>query len=169
MPDYRYVLYDTAAFGTSADTEHVLFQVAQGGDSTHTEDFTNMRGAGALPGEEAFSVDKISVAVDGVHGANEADVAQIWDGAFIEVRVADKTVFKAPARLCAEASAYGGAYTQGTAADATFVGLLGNGYSLDIPIEIPGGTAFRVRLYQDTALTASTQVKVCLHGILTRP
>ena len=94
MSEFDFVLYDTAPFGASADTEHVLFQVAQGADSTHTESFTNMRGSGSLPQDEAFLVNKVGISVD--FGPDDNEVDGVWINSFIEVRISDETVFKAP-------------------------------------------------------------------------
>lgn len=168
MANYSYTLYDTAALGNSAPAEFNLFQVAQGADSTHTESYTNMRGSGALPSEEAFTVERIGVFPDVSLAA--ADVPKVWINSFLEFRIADRTVLKAPLAVFADHGAYSGHYTQGTAADLAIIGRMGSGYALDIPIQIPGGTAFRVRLYQGTALSAANQyLKVVLYGVLVLP
>ncbi len=168
MADYTATLYDTAVFGTTAGAEHTLFQVAQGGDSTHVEAFTNMRGAGSLPNDEDFRVDEIAVFPD--VNASAADLQNMTIGSFLEVRVSDKTVLKAPLAMFMKHAAYGGLYTQATAANEALIGLLGDGYKLPIPIAIPGGTSFRVRIYQGTAMSAASQnLKVALNGVLTMP
>lgn len=165
--DLDYTLYDTAIFGTVANFESVLFQVAQGADVTHIESFTNMRGAGALPQEEAFKCNWIGVAVDFTSTLPQ-DYKAMWLGSFLEFRLSDKTVLKAPLAMFAAASGFSGHYSQAAAADNAAIGLMGNGYTLDIPIEISGGTAFRVRIVQGTVLSAvSKNVKVLLNGILT--
>lgn len=167
MADLRYFLYDTAVFGTTAGTEHVLFQVAQGGDATHTEDFTNSRGAGSLPSEERFVCDRIGVFVDAAIA--DAEVEKVFTGSFLEIRVADKSVFKAPLKVCAGYGGWSGHFTQATAANRALIGPAQGYCHLDIPIEIPGGTAFRVRVYQKTALAAAANVKVVLGGVLSTP
>lgn len=165
MPDYSFVLYDTAPFGASAGTEHVLFQVSQGSDSTHTEAYTNSRGAGQLPTEEKMLVERIHVIVD--HNTAIADVPKIFNASFLEIRVSDKTIFKAPLAMLSSFNAYGGHYSQAAAADEAVIGLIGVGYELKIPILIPGGVSFRIRVYQGTAVTAASNLKVALEGTLT--
>lgn len=168
MADLTYVLYDTAAFGATAGTEHVLFQVTQGADSTHVEAFTNMRGNGSLPQEEAFEISLIGVMAD--FDMTEAEVAEVFRASFLEIRVSDETVLKAPLSCFAYRNSYGGAYSQGTAADNAIIGLAGDGFVLTIPVQIRGGTSFRIRVYQGTAMSgASKNVKVMLFGRLTRP
>ena len=167
MPDLDYVLYDTAVFGATANNESVLFQVAQGGDATHTESFTNMRGAGQLPQAEAFSVEWIGVNPD--HALVEADIEAIWRGSFLEIRVADLTVLKAPLRLFADQADYQGHFAQAAAANRVIIGLRGEGYALTKPISIPGGTYFRVRVVQGPAVTAGSNMKVNMRGTLTIP
>lgn len=167
--DLDYVLYDTAVFTNVANTEQVLFQVAQGGDATHTESFTNMRGSGALPQEEAFACIRIGVTVD-FDTAGEEDYTTVWRGSFLEVRVSDKTVLKAPLALFSAANMYGGHYSQAAAANNAVIGLQGDGLKLDIPITIKGGTAFRVRVVQANATSAASKnMKVWLRGTLTTP
>ena len=169
MPEtIKYVLYDTAEFGASAGVDHELFQVAEGADSTHVEHFTNSRGAGALPPEESFLVEEIQVFPD--PDLSQADAQLVWKDSFLEVKVGDRTYLKAPLQLFAASQGFQGHYTQGTAADANMTSMKGEGFKLDPAIEIPGGTKFRVRVYQGTALSgANKSVKVCLIGKLTRP
>jgi len=168
MADYDYVLFDTAVFGVAANTEHTLFQVPQGGDATHTEAFTNMRGAGALPAEEAFRIEEIHVMVD-VNGA-VADLQDMWVGNFLEIRIADRTLLKIPLVMAASHNEFGGMYTQETAADEALIGRKGDGFKLKVPLQLPGGTSFRVRIQQVTAMSAASQnVKVALRGTLTMP
>jgi len=163
----RYVLYDTAPFGTSAGVDHELFQVAEGADSTHVESYTNSLGAGSLPTEYKFTVEKIEVFPD--QDVSQADLQKIWKDSLLELKVAEKTYVKAPLQLFAASQGYQGHYTQGTASDANMVSMKGEGFVLDPPVEIPGGTKFRVRVYQGTALSSATNVKVCLIGKLERP
>ena len=165
--DLDYILYDTAVFGTVANFESVLFQVAQGADVTHVESFTNMRGAGALPQEEAFKCNWLGVTVDFTSTLPQ-DYKAMWLASFLEFRLSDKTVLKIPLAAAAAYSAFSGHYSQAAAADNAAVSLMGNGYTLDIPIEISGGTAFRVRVVQGTVLSAASKnVKILLGGILT--
>lgn len=162
-----YELYDTVVMGVAAGTEHTLFQVAQGGDTTHTRSFTNSRGAGQLPGEENFFIDAVKATLD--ETAIAADREGIWVKSYLEIRVADETLLQVPLSEVACRNGYGGHYTQAAAAEEALIGLIGDGYKLKYPIKIPGGTAFRVNVYQGTAVAAGTEVRVILDGVLERP
>lgn len=167
MADYRYWLYDTAVFGATANAESNLFQLVTGADSTHNEQFTNMRANGALPPNEKFVIDKVSVVVD--FQPAKADLDTLFNSSFIEMKIADFTVFKCITALFVDASAYGGALVQTAASDTLAVGLLGDGMEFDKPIVLPGGTPFKVRIVQGPALTANSFIKVVLSGIYTIP
>lgn len=165
--DLDYILYDTIPLGTVINTEFQLFKVAQGGDATHTENFTNMRGAGSLPIGEAFVVNRIGLIID----ANTvvADLHNLFLKSFVEIRVNDKSLLKMPAALASDANMYGGHYTQTAAANEYTVGLEGDGFDLAIPIKIPGGNSFFVRYFQGTVMTATVNMKVYLRGTYTLP
>lgn len=165
MPDFSFVLYDTAPFGATAGTDHVLFQVSQGADSTHTEAYTNSRGAGQLPTEEKFLLKRLHAIID--HNTALADIPKIFNASYFELRVSDKIVFKCPLAMLSSKNSYGGHYTQAAAADEAVIGLDGEGYELEIPIEIQGGVSFRPKVYQGTAVTASSNIKIVLEGTLT--
>lgn len=163
-----YIFYDTAAFGNAAATEHTLFQVARGGDATHTEAFTNMEGAGALPAGNDFELHKIGVVVD--YNTVVADLPKLCVGSFLELIILNKTVFKAPLAKFIDRSAWGGFYSQAAAADEAAIGLLGDGYTFRKTIPLKGGWSFRVRVYQGLALAAAnSNLKVNLEGLLTTP
>lgn len=164
-----YPLFDTIVFGNATQAEQALFQVPQGGDTTHTKTFTNMRGAGALPVQENFTVKKIGVFVDFLV-VLPSDLYNIWIGNYLELRVADQTLIQAPLRVFAQYNAFTGHYSQAAAANGTLGGIQNDGYELEDPIVIKGGTAFRVNVPQNTALSvASIPVRVVLHGELDRP
>lgn len=166
--DLRYYLYDTAILSTVVNTEFQLFKVPQGGDATHTENFTNMRGAGSLPTEEKFIIDWVGVIID--YDTVIGDIRKMWLKSFLEIRVNDKSVLKAPLIMFSNQNMYGGHYTQAAAADQYAVGPMGDGMELDKKIEIPGGTSFFIRLFQGTALSAATcNTKVVLGGVYTLP
>lgn len=167
MTDISYVLYDTVVLGTVANTDNSLFQVTQGADATHTELFTNARGSGALPNQEKMVVEKISVIIDTVQTVI-ADLQKALSNTFVELKVQDFTWFKAPVQLLVDATSWGGTIQLAAAANQNPIGLLGDGYELKIPVLIAGGTPFKVRYFQGTALSAgSFNIKVCLHGTLT--
>ena len=169
MTKYRYTLYDTMVFGVAVQPEQALFQVQQGADATHSKSFTNMRGAGSLPNQEKFSIDKIGVYVD-FNVVLPADLYNIWLGNYLELRVADNSVLLIPLRAAAQYNSFGGHYSQAAAANGTMGGITNDGYELDIPVDVPGGTGLRVNVPQSTVLSvASIAVRVLLHGILDRP
>jgi hypothetical protein len=167
MAEYRYVLYDTADFGTTANVNHLLFQIAEGADANHSEVRCNMRGNGVLPSEETFTVEKIHVWANSE--LPEADIQKLVDGTLLEVRVSDKTVLKIPLRLAASHMGYGGHYTQASGAARTVIGLMGEGFNLPENITINGGVRFSVRAYQRLAMTAAEEVVVALEGVLSTP
>lgn len=169
MPEMDYVLYDTAAFGNAANTEHLLFQVAQGGDATHTESFTNSRGAGQIPNEETMVIEEIAVTVV-TNQATPSDYQNVWIASFLEIKIADFSWGKFPLALLARANSYGGHYSQAAAADDAMIGLQGKGLQLKRPITLKGGTSFKVRVFQGTALGgASRNVLISLIGVLNMP
>lgn len=167
MPNYRYVLYDTAVFGAAANVESALFQVAQGADATHTKAFTNSRGAGVLPNEETFVCDWIGAYLDEIPLL--ADTLNWLMDSYLEFRVSDDTKLLLPLRMVAAKNAFGGTFQLAAAAAQTYHGIANDGYKLSIPIVIPGGTNFRVSIFQGTATAASQNIRVLLDGILTRP
>jgi hypothetical protein len=165
MPDVHYTLYDSAVFGVTANNESILFQVAQGADSTHTEEFTNARGSGALPSTEKFTIKVVHFIIDSVLLAADLQLAQ--QQGIIEIRVADKSLLKLPIQLCSSHNAPYGINDQAAAANFAYFGLDGDGFKLETPIEIPGGVPFRVRVLQGAALSAgSKNMKIGLEGIL---
>lgn len=165
--DIHTTLYDTWQPGTTASAEAMLFQVPQGGDSTHTESFTNCRGAGVLPTGEKFLVKKVKLIIDEMIA--EADFDTRLYGGFIEVRIKDKTVLKAPAQMFFAHSAYGGNNLQATAALIQSIGPLGDGFILDLPLTIAGGERFQVRCVQGAVFASAIDHKVVLEGILSLP
>ena len=165
--DLHTVLYDTWQPSTTAAAEAMLFQVPQGGDATHTESFTNARGAGVLPSGEKFLIKKIKLIID--EQIAEADFDTRLYGGYIEVRIKDKTVLKAPCQMFFAHSAYGGHFTQATAALTQSIGPIGDGFILDLPILINGGERFQVRCVQGVAFAAAIDHKVALEGILSLP
>lgn len=165
--DLSYTIYDTAPFDDTGGETFTLFRVAQGGDTTHTKSFTNARGAGQFPAEESFLVNKICVWVD--DDATAADMAALWENSYLEFRVRDETMLLSPLSEFAANGAYGGHYSEASASDEAIIGKAGNGRVLEIPVNIPGGTTFRVDVYQGAAMSADPiNVKVALYGTLTR-
>lgn len=166
MADLTYTLYDTAVFGATVNNESILFTVAQGSDATHSEAFTNSRGAAQLPVGEKFLIQKVFAIPN--HALLNADVEPIWRNSFLQIRVADFNYLWIPLVLAAYRADYGGHFGQAAAADLARIGRDGDGYDLgERPIEIPGGTAFRVRVLQGPAVAANTNIWIGLHGVLT--
>lgn len=168
MMDISYHLYDTAVFSNTVVTTHRLFQVVEGGDTIHTSDFTNMRGAGQLPGSETFKIRKVSVAFES--NIVEADVEDWFVNGFLKLTYNNLVMLQSPLLPLIDYSAYSGQYTQAAAATRALIGRWGSGYMLDPMITIKGNTGFDIQLFQGTVLaTASMKVKCILEGILSRP
>lgn len=167
MPDYRYALYDTYVFGAAASNGR-LFQVAEGGDATHVTAFTNSRGAGIIPQNEKFVIDRIHVIEDYIPLI--ANRVNITVASWLELIVSNRSVLKIPLIMAWSHNMYGGHFTQAAAADLAVIGRSGEGYDLsDHPIVIDGGNQFVVVVNQGTAVAAASNVKFVLNGILTTP
>lgn len=161
-----YVYYDTAPFGSTANTIHTLFQTANGADSTHTDSFTNMSGSGAFPQSEDFSVMWLGAAID--YNGIAADIQNTFIANVVTVEIANKQLLKIPLFMLATRSSFGGHFTQATAADEATIGLTGDGYTLRKALAIPKGTGFRILVSQVTALsTTGRNIKILMGGIRT--
>lgn len=167
MADFFYPLFDTVVLGTAADTLHTLFQVSEGADSVHTAQFTNMRGAGILPQEERFVIRKIHAIVQGE--VAEADLPLLFQGNYLEVVINNDTLFRAPLHLCSSHNAYGGAVNQAAAANNLAIGMMGMGLDINPTISLQGGRNFKVRVYQESALSVTENMLIVLEGVLTLP
>lgn len=164
--DLSYVLYDTLSTGTAA-FESLLFQVAQGADTTHTEDFTNMRGAGSLPSSEKFTIKTLGVSID--PAITPADISKLFVGSFLQLRVYDQVLLWVPLVYCIWHAGWQGFSNLTAAAGLYATGSLDYGFMLENPIELPPGAKFAVRVKSTQATAASTKVVVGLQGILTLP
>ncbi|SRR5258708_6033622 len=168
MPEVKYTLYDTAVFGVTANTEFLLFQVRQGADATHTENFTNSRGPGVMPQSEKFVIQQIDIFPD--FKVLEANSMTWFLASVFEIKLADKSLLKVPMAMCLGENNWTGSDASTAAADQAHVGLMNGGYPLaDKPIELAAGEVFVVRVLQGTAAAASSNVKVALTGLLTFP
>lgn len=166
MPDYSFSLFDTALFSTVDETDFPLFQVAEGGDATHVKAFTNSRGAGQLPSTEKFVIKHIEVYPN--ERLTIAD-AGVWfiDG-YLSLEVSNREIFRVPLVSVIGGAQPTGHFTQAVAADLSSLQFNGKGYDLEIPIEINGGTPFKVVLHQGNVLAVASQAIVCeLRGTLT--
>ncbi|KKN10111.1 hypothetical protein LCGC14_1039940 [marine sediment metagenome] len=166
MARLTYDIYDTAIFGAVANTLHTLFQIVQGQDAVHNRGFTNTRGAGQFPAEETFTIESIGVYPDA--DFIPADLESMWRGSYLELTVTNTTMLLSPLTVFAKYAAWGGHFTQATAADAAAIGKLGLGRKLPMPIEVPGGTQFKIEVFQAEATAAAMNVKCVLNGILER-
>ncbi len=167
MAEYRYDIYDTYVFGAAA-SQGRLFQVAEGGDATHTTAFTNSRGAGVIPQNEKFVVDWIGAIED--YTPLIANRYNIFTGSWIELIVSNNSRLKIRLQRAWSNNMYGGHFAQAVAADLAIIGREGHGYSLaDHPITIDGGTQYTVVVNQGTAVAASSNVLIVMSGVLTRP
>jgi hypothetical protein len=160
-------LFDTWQPGTTASAESSLFQVPQGGDSTHVDTFTNSRGAAQLPADESFLVKRVALVLDEI--PVYADLGKVGHGSLVEIRVKDKVVFSAPAKRLFASSGYLGNSVTAAAALTDAMGYNGDGFPLDPPLLIPGGARFAVRCKQGVALSVAVDVKLVLDGVLTTP
>jgi len=165
MADFHTTLFDTWQPGTTALAEAALFQVPQGGDATHTSNFTNSRGAGQLPAEESFLVKRIGLQLDEM--PLYADLSKVLFGGVVEIRIGDKVVFSAPARRLVQASGFLGNTVTASAAAVDAMGFSGDGFTLEVPIVLAGGKRFVVNCKQGVALSTAIDLKVVLEGILT--
>lgn len=163
--DLRYVLYDSL-LTTAAKQDVLLFQVAQGADATHTESFTNMRGAGSLPAQESFTIQKIGVIVPPTIVA--ADFLAYFMNAFVQIRARDQVVAWVPLPLCLIASSWNGFSNLAAAGGLSAIGNLRDGFDLlDLPLVISGGEKFAARVVLNTAPTVVATLIIALIGKLT--
>lgn len=158
----HYQLYDTWTPSTTANQQTPLFQVIKGGDSTHNLQFTNMRGAGALPQTEKMLVKKIRVQPDVI--IPKADLLLIYYNALLEIKVADFSYLNLPVLQCIDHAAWSGAALQASIADQMTVGPIGEGFELQYPIPLGGAVPFTVLLTQGAALSGASRLKVILEG-----
>lgn len=167
MPDVDWIIYDTAPFTIAAAGQLTLFQVPQGGDSTHVEAYCNTPGAGSLPANQAFVIKAIAIYPD--QDVTIGDLRLVFKQSYLELIVADKVMLKCPIAFLAAPMQFSEAVN---AADPLV--LAAGAYSaplfeLTLPIHIPGGTPWKVNITQITDIIANVQVKCLLIGTLTRP
>jgi hypothetical protein len=164
MADRKYILFDSIDTGTSVfDT--LLFQVASGADAVHSETYTNMRGAGSLPGAEKFTLNKISVIVPPSLTPN--DTTALFKDSILQFRLLNQVLLWIPLIVAVDYSLHNGFFTLATAANNQVYGNLGEGYTVDPPIDIAGGEKFDVRVKTGNATSFTYRLVVALVGILT--
>ena len=159
-----HILFDTAPFGTSAGTTHSLFQVTEGGDGTHTKDFTNSPGAGSLPNKQKMTVNSIEV-------WPEADILEeenqkVWNKSYLRVEVDGDEKLRAPLLMFAAEHAQVGEFHEATNSKINSLSWTKKPMLFKNPIIIPGGTPFKIEVYQSVATAGTEQVKVALVGLI---
>lgn len=167
MPDMSYSMYDTAEFDNAADVDFELFQSRQGSTSARTKNVTNSRGDGSLPANEGFRIDKIIIMIEPDVIRTEAELA--WRDSYIEILINERSVFLVPLAMCAGHMQWQGEFHEAIATLVDSIGLVGDGYALELPLSIPGGTSFRVTLHQAIATAGAASVKCILKGMLSVP
>jgi hypothetical protein len=122
-----------------------------------------MEMAGQFPSSSRFLVKGIELLIDVEAAAGDA--ADVLDAAVLELYVANKLMFSAPAAYFATT------VTPAQTTTATIGPAVNMAkFELDRGIVINGGTAFRVEmLIGKTAVSASTDLTVILRGHLIRP
>lgn len=167
MPDVDWVFFDTAIFTTGPAGQIQLFQIPQGGDSVHVEDFTNSIGSGSLPANMSFLIKAIAMYAE--LDIVEIEIKKVLARSYLEIVVADKVMLKAPLIYFAAPQGYAGYNNVTPAANLMAVSYVGPLFELVIPIPIPGGTPFKINVTQIVATAADEQVKLLMIGTLTRP
>lgn len=167
MPDVDWILYDTAPFTNAIAGQLPLFQIPQGGDAVHIEDFCNTPGAGSLPANMNFLIKGIAIYPE--PAVLDIDIGPIFNRSYVEIIVADKVMLKVPMAYLAGPQQVTGVADAAIAIVSGSATYSGPPFELTIPIPIPGGTPFRVNITQMVATSVTIQVKCLLIGILTRP
>ena len=169
MARYDYPLYDTALFGTTANTTHTLFQNGQGSSSTKGSNITNMRGGGQLPDKERFYIKGVGVHVDDI-GLSDDDIQGLFMGSILTIEYDNLKVFQVPTYICSDKNRVGGVKTEATASAFDYFGQEGDAYQFSNEIFIEGGKNITVTITQPLAMdTASMDIKVVLYGDLDTP
>lgn len=166
MPDLDWTWYDTIVLGATAGAEFEAFQVQLGADTTHNIQFTNLPVPGQIPQNETFLLKSIRFIYDFV-SALINDTTDWFTFSVYEIRLQDTVKYQGPVAEAVAHSGYGGAYTLAAAANKNAIGLLGNGKMFEKPLLLNGGDFFKVRYKQGVAISASSEIKVCLSGIRT--
>ena len=167
MPDVDWIFYDTAVFTSGPAGQLQLFQIPQGGDTTHVENFTNSIGSGSLPANMSFIIRAIAIYAE--LDVLQLELPKIFNKSYLEIVISDKVMLKAPLAYFAAPQQYAGQFELASAALQQLVSWTGPLFELTIPIPIPGGTPFKINITQIVATTADEQVKCLLLGTLSRP
>ncbi len=166
MPQYHYPIYDTAQLGTTANSEHTLFQSVQGSSTGGNAQLTNMRGNGQFPSTEGFEVHSIGVHMADVFTPD--DIQGLFNGSYLRFELNNFKVLEIPLYKASDMNDVNAMYSEATATDFAYGGQSGAGFDLKIPIMINGGVSFIVTLFQGLAVDVADSAVVCvLDGILT--
>lgn len=164
-----YPIYDTALFGTTANTTHTLFQSGQGSSSAKGATITNARGSGQFPDRESFKVLRIGVHVDDI-GLSDDDIQGLFMGSYLTFNYNNVKVMQAPTYLFSDKNDVQGIKTEASASAFDYFGQSGTGYMLTKPLVIQGGKQFNVEIFQALALdNANMDIKCVLYGELDTP
>jgi len=155
-----YCVYHLLASGTTASAVLTFFTGTRAANGLAV---TNMEQAGQFPSATRFLVKEIQLLTD--VNAAAGDSADVLDAAALELYVANKLMYSAPAPVFA--TNVTPSYTT-TATIGSAVNMIK--FELDRGIVINGGTPFRAEmLIGKTAVSASTDLTVLLRGHLIRP
>lgn len=163
--DLSYVFFDTLPTGTAV-LDALLFQVARGGDATHTEDFTNGVGAGSFPQGQKMVVDKVGVLLE--PAVTPADMDALMHASIFQIIINSQVQFWAPLALVVDNSAWNGFNNLAAAAGLQVTGMINDGYELKNPIVIEGGVNFSARIKTTVATAVTSKLVVVLYGTYTR-
>ena len=157
-----WVFYDLVASGTNASAKLTFFSHDEPSDGLQV---TNMPIAGQIPANQKFELHSIEVILD--PEAATGDVRDLLDAAVLEFYINEKRMLSAPLIMfCANSHLI----PNSTESTVDKPSLAGTPYKLEKPITINGGDSIKVEVtIGKTAPSASTDITVCLKGILTRP
>ena len=155
-----YILYDGQLTTTSANTALVLFDNTQAGVG---KDQSNMPIANSIPSSWNFLLKKIAVHFNDVLASTDAET--ILDRAYFELLINSRSMFLCPLReVMSEKTIIPSGVTQ----DEQY--FMGKTYEFENYIHIKGGENFSVEIeVGETAVSATTELTVCLIGELIRP
>lgn len=158
---YDMVLYDEESFATTGSPRELfLFQTRVGSTTAKGEANTNCPYAGVVDASEKMTIH--GMALDYDPDISVADLQNLIEDSFLEIKVKDTRVFHGPLRALPQLAAFQGHFLQASAADQQMVGLAGNVYMLRNKIEVGPGDRYQVRLVQATNLVAAADVRIML-------
>lgn len=162
-----WVLYDFDSGSHAAGVEVTFFDTTESAATNNQQD-TNMPIAGQLPSGQKFVIHKIGILFDWPAAvANATEETDALDQATLELKIAEKRVFIAPAQILLAPNQFPAV----DIASGASCGNIGNNwFELKHPITILGGTPFKAILTQGiTDTSADITFGVVLVGELTRP